>query len=157
MQKQYRPGAKGALLDIYEQAIAGLQDLIREVPDETLTVITDPYTSDENCRSLQTILTHIVHAGYGYATSIHNLDGLNRTRPDKQFRTSIAEYLDDLDKVFRYTEEVFRDIRNEELEQYDNTLKILTRWGQSYDIEQLMEHAIVHILRHKRQIGKIIS
>ena len=26
--------------------------------------------------------------------------------------------------------------------------------GQSYDAEQLLEHAIVHILRHRRQIEK---
>jgi hypothetical protein len=29
---------------------------------------------------------------------------------------------------------------------------MMTSWGQLYDIEQLMEHAIVHVLRHRRQI-----
>lgn len=27
-------------------------------------------------------------------------------------------------------------------------------WGPTYDLEQLIEHAIVHILRHRRQIDK---
>jgi len=26
------------------------------------------------------------------------------------------------------------------------------RWGVTYDAEQMLEHAIVHILRHRRQI-----
>lgn len=32
--------------------------------------------------------------------------------------------------------------------------KIFTSWNQVYDIEQVTEHAIVHILRHRRQIEK---
>jgi uncharacterized damage-inducible protein DinB len=30
-------------------------------------------------------------------------------------------------------------------------------WGVIYNLEQLLEHAIVHILRHRRQIEKFIA
>jgi len=30
-----------------------------------------------------------------------------------------------------------------------------SRWGQRYDLEQLLEHAIVHVLRHRRQIERL--
>ncbi|HUQ34137.1 MAG TPA: hypothetical protein VM095_18595, partial [Pyrinomonadaceae bacterium] len=33
---------------------------------------------------------------------------------------------------------------------------IKTRWGAVYDAEGLLEHAIVHLLRHRRQIEKFI-
>ena len=33
---------------------------------------------------------------------------------------------------------------------------IKTEWGQEYDFEQLLEHAIVHILRHRRQIERFL-
>jgi hypothetical protein len=36
-------------------------------------------------------------------------------------------------------------------------VKIISRYGPTYDIEQLLEHAIVHILRHRRQIEKFIA
>jgi hypothetical protein len=36
-------------------------------------------------------------------------------------------------------------------------VRIDSRWGQKYDIEQLLEHAIVHILRHRRQLDKFLS
>ncbi len=151
----YRPGAVGALLDIYEQAIAELIKTMEDIPDHALTIITDPHTDDENCRSIQTILSHVVHSGYGYATSIHNMRAHSLQRPEKTFHGTIQAYTEDLTNVFAYTEKVFQEIKDEELEQFDNALKIKTGWGQWYDIEQLTEHAIVHILRHKRQIEKI--
>jgi hypothetical protein len=150
-----RKGAVGALLDIYEQAIADLQKIIKDIPDDALTIVTDRQTSDDNCRSLQSILTHLVHSGFGYATSIYNLKGYDHQRPDKSVHFTIREYLEDLIEVFRYTETIFQEIDDGELEAFDNSLKMKTRWGQWYDIEQLTEHAIVHILRHKRQIERI--
>jgi hypothetical protein len=33
---------------------------------------------------------------------------------------------------------------------------INSTWGTRYDVEQLLEHAVVHILRHRRQIEKFI-
>ena len=155
MEYLQRKGAVGALLDIYEQAIAALKDGICDISPEQLVFTCDAFTMDENCRSAQTILTHVVHAGYGYATSIkNNIKPGNLQRPEKKVNDSIALYLDDLDNVFWYTENVFQNIKDDDLEQKDNTLKIKTNWDQEYDIEQMMEHAIVHILRHYRQIQK---
>jgi uncharacterized damage-inducible protein DinB len=153
--KMYRQGAVGALLDIYEQAISDLKKAIEDIPDNALTIITDSQTTDENCKSIQAILSHVVSSGYGYATSIHNLKENNIPRPGKTFHVTIKEYIQDLTNVFAYTENIFKEIKDNELEQFDNSLKIKTGWGQWYDIEQMTEHAIVHILRHKRQIDKI--
>ena len=150
-----RKGAVGALLDIYEQSISDLVKVIEDIPDGALTIIIDAKSKDENCKSLQAILSHVVHSGYGYAASIHNFKGNNIQRPGKTFRPTIKEYAEDLANVFDYTQNIFNEIEDDELEQLDNSLKIQTGWGQCYDTEQMMEHAIVHILRHNRQIGKI--
>ena len=147
-----RTGAVGALLDIYEQAFTGLKEVVKELPDNALTLIRDPHTTDENCRSIQTILSHVVNSAFGYATSIHNLNGSQLLRPDKVIHASVGPYLQDLDAAFAFTENVFKDLNDSDLEQFDDSLKMKTRWGQIYDIEQLTEHAIVHVLRHKRQI-----
>ncbi|WP_264523168.1 DinB family protein [Flavobacterium sp. N502536] len=152
-----RQGAVGALLDIYEQAILDLTNVIKSIPDDALTIIIDEETTNEDCKSIQTILSHVVSSGYSYAISIHNLKGPTIQRPDKIFHLTIAEYLTDLTNVFLFTENIFKEIKDDELEQFDDSLKIKTGWGQLYDIEQITEHAIVHILRHKRQIEKIKS
>jgi hypothetical protein len=154
MSKTLRQGAIGALLDEYERAISDLKKVIELIPDNTLTIIIDFQTTDENCRSFQTILSHVVSSGYGYATSIHNLKGQGMTRPVKTFHQTIKEYLEDLTNLFSFTENIFKEIKEEELEQFDNSLKIKAGWGQLYDIEQMAEHAIVHVLRHRRQIER---
>jgi chromosomal replication initiation ATPase DnaA len=58
--------------------------------------------------------------------------------------------------MFEYNAQLFQDYPNLKLEEYETALKIQVRWGQLYDIEQLMEHAIVHILRHRRQIERFL-
>lgn len=151
-----RQGAVGALLDIYEQAILDFKNVIKNIPDNILTKIIDEKTTNEDCESIQAILSHVVSSGYSYATSIHNLKGHNKQRPEEIYHLTISEYLNDLTNVFIFTESVFKEIKDDELEQFDDSLKIKTGWGQLYDIEQITEHAIVHILRHKRQIEKII-
>jgi len=154
MVKNFRQGAIGALLDEYEKAILELKKVIEIIPDNFLPVVVDDRTRDENCRTVQAILAHVVNAGYGYAISIHNRNGAGIVRPAKAYHTTIRQYIDEITEVFLFTENVFREVDESEVEQYDNSLKIKTSWGQSYDIEQLAEHAIVHILRHRRQIER---
>jgi uncharacterized damage-inducible protein DinB len=154
MTKIYRLGAVGALLDEYERAILDLQKIIEDISDIELTIVVDTKTTDLNCKSIQAILSHVVSSAYGYAISIQKLKGYNINRPDKTFHSTIKKYRQDLTEAFEFTTRVFKDIRDNELEQFDNSKKLLTAWGQVYDIEQMTEHAIVHILRHRRQIEK---
>lgn len=98
----YRTGAVGALLDIYEQAISELKTVVQDIPEDVLTTVFDTQTTDEDCRSIQTILSHVVHSGFGYATNIHNLKGHTAQRPPKTFHTTVQAYLEDLSAVFAY-------------------------------------------------------
>lgn len=150
-----RTGAIGALLDEYELAIAQLQKVIRFITEQQLVTITDQHTTNPHCKSVQTILGHVVRAGYSYATQIANNKGAGLSIPDVVLRESIPGYLEDLNDMFAFTEEVFKGVSEAEVLEYDISKKIHVTWGQSYDIEQLMEHAIVHILRHRRQIERI--
>ena len=70
---------------------------------------------------------------------------------------SSKEYHNDLENLILYTIETFESIQDFELEEFDEDKKIKTSWGQVYDIEQMMEHAVVHVLRHRRQIEKFKS
>ncbi len=155
MNDTTRKGAVGALLDEYEHAVADLKKVIGTIPDHSLTIITDEQTGDENCRSVQAILSHVVNSGFGYATSIHHLKGHNTIRPQKIFHQTIKAYLEELDRMISFTENVLGEFSDNELEENENSLKIKAGWGQIYDVEQMMEHAIVHILRHRRQLEQI--
>lgn len=152
--KTYRPGAAGALLDEYERAIADLREVIADVSDQELVRIVDEKTADANCKSIQTILAHVVCSGFGYAVSIQHQKGQHAERPGKVYHLTIGDFQMDLTAFFAYTLNIFETVGEHELEQYDCARKMKTSWGQVYDIEQIMEHAIVHILRHRRQIEK---
>ncbi|HEY9257936.1 DinB family protein [Chitinophaga sp.] len=155
MEKIYRQGASGALLDEYEKAVRELVTLISDIPDRALATIADPLTLNPDCTSIQTVLAHVANAMYSYAGYIHRFKGHAYTKPEKSFHTAVSGFVADLEDAFRFTTEVFHHIKDDELEQSDPAKKIFTNWGQWYDIEQLMEHAIVHILRHRRQIEKM--
>lgn len=150
----YKTGTIGALLDEYKKAIQELTHVIKEITDTDLVTIVDPDTKDPDCKSIQTILSHVVHSGFGYAHYIYTHKGNINVRPEKTFHTYIGEYIRDLEKIIPFNNIVFAEIADSELEEFDNDLKMKVPWGQSYDIEQLMEHAIVHILKHRRQIER---
>lgn len=149
-------GATGALLGEYLRALRELIRLIEPLDPATLTVVVDPDTSDEDCRSIQTVLAHVVRSGFCYAMDIRKKQGEQWEFPARVFRNNAAEFVADLERMFRFTEQVFRDYPDLPLESFAPAEKMLVSWGQIYDVEQLMEHAIVHILRHRRQIERFL-
>lgn len=155
--KQYRDkGAIGALLDEYEKALYELIDLIEPISHDKLAILVDKNTDDPDCRSIQTILTHVVSSGYSYAIHIRNHLGENLDFRQKQKLENADDYIQALKNMFDYNLRVFEEYSDINLEEYDPSKKLCTRWGQYYDIEQLLEHAIVHILRHRRQIERFL-
>jgi len=149
-------GTIKALLDEYKKAINELIVVIKPLLTEEIEVIRDHKTADENCRSVQTILTHVVYAGYGYTNFIETHLGSKKKRRPKQFFKNADEYIGDLNAMFDYCVNFFMEHPNIPLEEFDPSKKILTRWGQVYDIGQMMEHAIVHVLKHRRQIQRFL-
>jgi hypothetical protein len=106
-------------------------------------------TTDENCRSIQAILSPVVCSGYYYATYIHNIKSKQMKTPPKAFHWQVAEYDQDLTELFRFTEWVFEEINEEDSGKADLSVTRRTFWGKVFDIEQMIEHAIVHVLRHR--------
>lgn len=149
-------GAVGALLDEYERALKDLKNLLKTVTEGELSAIVDTETKDPDCRSIQTILTHVVYSGYRYVMYIRNQQGETVTPPVKALLNSTNDYCTALDKMFEMNVQLFEDYPGLEIEEKDNSRKILVPWGQLFDIEQLLEHAIVHILRHRRQIERFL-
>lgn len=154
MRKSYRKGALGALMDEYERAAEELWHLIEQIYDEEFVKTTDPETADENCRSAQTVMSHVVRAAYGYADYIREQLAIPSTRPQPCL-LSREEALEQLKAALGYTVETL-DGRWEMGEKEMSAMVINTRWGAVYDMEGILEHAIVHILRHRRQIEKFI-
>ncbi len=158
MQKQYRTnGSAGAIMDVYENVLRELQYVISDITNDELKYIADPLTKDENCKSVQTILSHVVKAGHNYVIAIRNNLGEQITFHEIIFLNSISEYNIAFEELISFTEKLFVDYPDLQLEVFKNEDKILSRWGQQYDAEQLLEHAIVHVMRHQRQIERFLQ
>lgn len=153
--KTYRHGAVGALMDEYERVAAELERVLEGVSDADFELIRDTETKDENCRSIQTILTHVVGAGYGYAGMMRDAWGVERVGRmyEPMTRSEVPERLGRMLEYTRATLEGRWDLTEDE----SNAMKMQSGWGQLYDFEQLFEHAIVHVMRHRRQIERFLN
>ena len=153
--KTYRQGAVGALMDEYERAAAELVTILNGITDEEYERVRDTKTQDEDCRSIQTIMTHVIRAGYGYA-------GYMRTAWGKEPVVKWSETVSrsqvpgDVRKMLDYTIETL-DSKWDMSEKEASEMKMTVRWGPVFDFEQLFEHAIVHVLRHRRQIDRFLG
>lgn len=150
-------GAKKALLDEYKRAINDLVKVIEPLSNDALTMMRDYKTSDPDCQSIQTVLTHLVNSGYGYTVYMENHIGEKTVRPEKHNSDTPPQYIERLWAMFDYCAAFFKRHPHLVLDEVNEKNKILTNWGQTFDMDQLMEHAIVHILRHRRQIENFLK
>jgi uncharacterized damage-inducible protein DinB len=142
-------------MDEYERASSDLKLVLRNISEDDFTSILDKQTEDESCRSVQTIMTHVVRAGYGYADYIRDHFGIPKASPS----STLVPHRDveaQVDAMLDYSAKTL-DGRWEMTEDEWVGIGIDTHWGVRYDLEQLLEHAIVHILRHRRQIERLRS
>jgi uncharacterized damage-inducible protein DinB len=154
MRDVYRSGAVGALMDEYERAASELERLVGRIPDDEFVRVVDTQTNDDDCRSAQTIMSHVVRAAYGYADYIREQFSIASTRPQPTL-LSRRDSLEQLNAALAYTVETLDGRWEMSHEELSETV-IKSRWGVVYNVESLLEHAIVHILRHRRQIEKFI-
>jgi uncharacterized damage-inducible protein DinB len=154
--EDYRKGAIGALMDEYERAALELKALVASVDEEDYTRIADAETQDADCHSIRTIMNHVIHAGYGYANGIRRKIPLPH-EPLGTERRQIpqTEIGDEIDKVLAYTAETLDGMWEMSYAEQDAFI-IERKDGFSENIEQLLEHAVVHVLRHRRQIEKFL-
>ena len=150
--KDYRLGAVGSILDEYERAISDLKSVLKNINTEDYKQIVKG--ESEHCHSIEVIMNHVIRAGYGYSNYIRNALSLE-SLPIAARKIPQNEIFVEIDKMMDYSNEIFENgqsITDEEME----GVYFKTNWGVQYNIDQLMEHAIVHVLRHRRQIEKFL-
>jgi uncharacterized damage-inducible protein DinB len=151
----HRQGGVGAMMDELERASGELIRTIEPLDEVTYEKIRDPKTQDANCRSIQTIMSHVVSAGYGYANYIRkalSIDIVTYTKTPLSHEQALVKMREMLDYTAATLDGKWL-MTDEEIE----GVVIHTSWGPQYDLEQLLEHAIVHVLRHRRQIDRFLN
>ncbi len=148
-------GMLTALMAEYHKSTIAYKEILSSLSQSLFEMIVDSETEDGDCRSIQTVTAHVVQSGYTYSNYINSISN----RPWFEYTSPIntpEQAIEEIDKMLDFAEQSFEGIwekSNAEIE----TIKFDTRWQVTYDFEQLMEHAIVHILRHRRQIENMIK
>ena len=153
MEKPYRKGAIGALTDEYEKALNELKDLLLQIPDAEFQKVYNEKTNID-FQSVRNIVLHMINSGYVYANHIRKRFGNNYAVPKIEIRKT-EQGIFKLNEMFEYTVQTFEDKWHLTDDELMNTI-IKTSWT-TYDLEAIIEHAIVHILRHRLQIEKMIA
>lgn len=154
---KFREGPIGALMDEYERATNEYKQVIISLSEERYQQILDAVTEDEDCRSVESITNHVIRAGYGYANYIRKqFNQPLQSRKDVYDVPDPANAGVELEKMLAYTIETLEKLPDLSLEDILQNI-IKTTWQQQYDFEQLVEHSIVHLLRHRRQIQKLLE
>ena len=147
-----QPGMYGALLDEYARAAEDFCRTVETLPENRFHV--ERESPDTETVSLQAICGHVAVAAWNYADYIRIARGLPRIpRPyEKDAVTAPAVLRPLLTAALRHTEATVEGCPTDEagLE----ALRFQVRWGPTYDPEMILEHAIVHLLRHRRQIER---
>ncbi|WCO00254.1 DinB family protein [Psychroserpens ponticola] len=152
MNRTFRKGAIGALTDEYEKALNELKALLLQVPDAEFQKVYNEKTAVD-FQSVRNIVLHMINSGYGYANYIRKRFGNNYVVLKIEIETT-EQGITELEKMFEYTVETFENKWHLTYRELMNTI-IKTSWT-TYDLEAIIEHAIVHILRHRLQIEKMI-
>ena len=144
-----------ALVEEYKRAAKDYIEILKYISDKEFLEIRDHKSKDPDCKSIQTVTFHIVQSGYTYANYIQSISN-NNWLEYKSSMTTTKVAINEIEKMLEYTKISFHDNwykSNKEIEKYS----FETRWGVTYDLEQLMEHAIVHVLRHRRQVENFLK
>lgn len=117
--------------------------------------ITLPETDDKDYESLESLLIHVLGASGRYIIWI--CDKLNLPNPNiaevpskENIQTEAKNYLEYIFEIWR------TPLTNIEEEKFNNP-SFTSNWGPEYCIDGMLEHAVMHPIRHTFQLNKLIE
>jgi len=143
------PGPFGALMDEYARAAGELCSVIEAVPPDLF--LREAASGD--LLSIGAIATHVSHSAQGYANALRKARGLPRTPADRTVVEQPSGLRPLLAAALRSMEGALSGFYNAD-DATVTALRFEMSWGPTYDPEILLEHAIVHLLRHRRQVER---
>jgi SAM-dependent methyltransferase len=148
MEQAPRPGALGALIDELERALGEFTGELRTWGESDLDQLQTP----GELRTVRDVAEHVLYSAHIYHSLLRRAFGVDE-RAWSPAPTTCAELCQRLGDVPEEGWELLRDKSDWTDEQLE-AVRIHAGWGTDYDLEQLLEHALVHVLRHRRQLER---
>lgn len=147
-------GATRALMDEYRRAAAEFCDVVERLGAEAF--VGERESDDPSCTSAREVVRHVCHAARHYAADLGRALDAGYAMPDWPDIEELREPSDvrpRLGAAIVHTVEVATRLESMSPQEV-MAARFQVSWGQMYDPEILLEHAIVHLLRHRRQLER---
>ena len=149
-------GSLRAILDEYARALRDLDAVVRPLSQPTF--VAHSTFSDKEYPDLRAIMGHVIGAAHVYVDYMDDaISGTDRGRRSRTYgHDTPGQAMDSAWEAFGRMVEFLGTIKAYGDDDLGKT-QFVTRWNQRYDLEQMLEHAIVHILRHRRQVERWLN
>ena len=147
----YRERAARALVLLHERELRAFLATWRQAQAWGVRL---PPTTDPDCESTEAMLRHVLNAAGGYMTGMPQRLGL----PDPGIRQAPAlEAIEAeadayLDEVLARWRDPLRDVPGARFVETHRS-----NWGEDFTIESMLEHAVVHPMRHAFQLQELMA
>lgn len=113
-----------------------------------------PATEDPDYATPQKLLRHVFRASRGYMTWLcehlgYPDPGIQEPPDEQQIEAQAAAFMEHLLERWRLPLEGLLEKRSEE--------EYKSRWGTTYSIDGMLEHAVMHPIRHSFQLKELMS
>lgn len=148
---KYKYNGARSLVLLHEKHLFSLVETWREAKTKKINL---PETEDPDYKSLETLLHHILRSARGYMIWIcenFNLPdpGINNAPAPDFIETEAGEYLTHISDKWGIP---LSGIEEEKFHSPTYT----SRWGVEYCIDAMLEHAVMHPIRHEFQLKDLI-
>ena len=149
--QNYRWRGARALVLLHEKAMRELLPVWRRAKAAGVQL---PQTEDQDYASLETVLRHALRASRGYMTWLCEKMGLPDPGIDPPPEPDRVE--GEADRYLTHLLERWR-LPLAEVEEARFSEVYKTRWGEEVSCEGMLEHAVMHPLRHRFQLEELMD
>lgn len=150
--KAYKYNGARSMALLHEKYLKSLLQTWREAKGKNINL---PKTDDSDYQSLDTLLRHILRASRGYMIWI--CDKLNLPDPEIEKVPEAENINREAEMYLTHLLDKWRlPLANVEEDRFHKPT-YTSRWGVEYCIDAMLEHAVMHPIRHEFQIRNLIS
>jgi hypothetical protein len=149
--KEYKYKAVAALSALHEKHLLSFIQTWKEAEKKKIKL---PVTSDPDYNSIYTLLYHVLSSSRGYITWI--CSNLNLNDPEIPQVPDVENIAEDIDGYVKILIDKW-NIPLMNIEESEFSLVFKSKQGVDYSIEAMLEHAVMHPIRHEYQLQNLIK
>jgi len=148
----YKYNGARAMVALQEQHLKSFIEIWRKAKEQNIRL---PETDDTDYESLETLLFHVLRASRGYINWI--CEKLNLPDPKIDAIPNIKEVEQKADGYLEHLIDRWRRPLTEIPEKLFLDKTYTSRWKVDYCIDAMLEHAVMHPIRHEYQLSNLLK